>query len=597
MSLIKAENVTVELNGMKIIENAALHIRQGERIALIGSNGIGKTTFLLAILGRLPIAKGTISRELSAEEIGLMLDDDHPFEGTVMDFMREGNETCSRLKERIEQLNTQWTERSGDELFIEEYNDLLQQYSDVNGYDWELSIERILKELKVSEDLWGNLYSSLSGGQKTRVKLARLMVLRPKLLILDEPTNHLDVESVEWLAGWLNEYRGTVLFISHEREFIDKTATAVYELTETGTHRYDGGYSAYRTLKDEEIKTAQSLYQKQQQERKKLIEIIQQYKQYYQKASGAASVRDPYAQKQAGRQAAQVKAKEKALEKLDQARIEKPREKKKIEAGFESESFDGKQMAAFKDVTFSYNESPLFENIHLYIHRGERIAVTGRNGSGKTTLLKLLSGRLVPDKGIIILNPQLKIGYFMQELEGLSKENTILEEILGIKEMTQEEARTILACFLFRRDDVFKKIESLSMGEKCRVAFVKLYFSDANLLVLDEPTNYLDIHAREQIEEALMGYHGSVVMVSHDPYLLRKVSNRVLHINQGNLQDFTGGYKEWEKYEKRDAREQERTNEKILLELKLAELLSDEEENLEAVLAVKRQLVQLNKLR
>ncbi|WP_409291633.1 ATP-binding cassette domain-containing protein [Peribacillus sp. SCS-37] len=253
-------------------------------------------------------------------------------------------------------------------------------------------------------------------------------------------------------------------------------------------------------------------------------------------------------------------------------------------------------MAALEGVSFSYNEeTPLYENVNLSISRGERIAVIGPNGSGKTTLLKLLTGKLSPDRGVVKRNPQLKTGYFMQELEELGLENTILQEILQIKEITEEDARTILACFLFRRDDVFKKIKDLSMGEKCRVAFVKLYFSDSNLLILDEPANYLDISAREQIETALLSYDGSVVIVSHDPYMLRKVSTRVISITPGKMLDFKGTYPEWESYEARDSGAQAAVNQRLQLEMKLGALLNGETADLDQIKSIREKIDELKK--
>jgi len=243
-----------------------------------------------------------------------------------------------------------------------------------------------------------------------------------------------------------------------------------------------------------------------------------------------------------------------------------------------------------KNVSFSYNAKPFFQHLELEISRGDRLAVVGKNGSGKTTLLKLLTGAILPVEGEVRRNPQLKIGYFMQELDQLNMENTILDELLELDHLTQEEARTILACFLFRREDVFKKIKDLSMGEKCRVAFVKLYFSDANLLVLNEPTNYLDISTREQMEEALTVYPGSVVIVSHDPYLLRKVANRVMEIESGNISHYKGSYVDWEESHKLTPEKQGIENEISLLEMELVELYGQEEANLDKIKEIKRKL-------
>lgn len=272
-----------------------------------------------------------------------------------------------------------------------------------------------------------------------------------------------------------------------------------------------------------------------------------------------------------------LKAKEKALERLENNRIEKPVESKKLNYSIDAEEFSSRTMLALTDVSFSYcSELPLFDQLSLIVKRGDRIAIIGRNGTGKTTLLKLLTGKLEPCNGEVKRNPQLKIGYFMQELEGLNGEETILEQVLSLPNMTQTEARTILACFLFHREDVFKKVKDLSMGEKCRVAFVKLYFSQANLLVFDEPTNYLDIETRERIEEALAMYPGAVIMVSHDSFLLRKVANRVIALGDGETVDYPGTYDEWTNTAPASNDLQKLNNEKSILELQLTNLIAEE---------------------
>ncbi|WP_409294984.1 ribosomal protection-like ABC-F family protein [Peribacillus sp. SCS-26] len=594
MRLLAANQLTVELNGIIILKNISLEIEEGDRTALLGENGAGKTTLLKALHGKIPITEGSISWGVKKEEIGWMMDEEADGSLNVLQYIQKGQPRLSSLKEKLDECQKVWQEHQHSQEFVEGYTNMLQSYTEMGGYEWELDIERALKEVGIPEGLWKESFNRLSGGQKTRVKLADLTVKKPKLLILDEPTNHLDSASVDWLADWLSSYKGTVLFISHERDFIDRTASVTYELTKNGAKRYQGGYSRYKELRDEERKAHAALYEKQKQEKKKLLEIIQNYKQWYQKASNFASVRNPYAQKQAGRQAAKVKAKEKQLERLESRRVDKPQAARGIKAAFSSDAIDSKRIVALEGVSFSYNEgTPLYENMNLSISRGERIAVIGPNGAGKTTLLKLLTGKLSPDSGAVKRNPQLKTGYFMQELEELGLENTILQEILQIKEITEEDARTILACFLFRRDDVYKKIRDLSMGEKCRVAFVKLYFSDSNLLILDEPANYLDISAREQIETALLSYDGSVVIVSHDPYMLRKVSTRVISVTPGKVLDFKGTYPEWENHEARDSDGQAAVNQRLQLELKLGDLLNGETADLEQIKSIRKKIDEL----
>ena len=571
MFLLKAEDVSIEINANTLFEKASLEICEGERIALIGNNGVGKTTFIKGLMGVIPIAKGIIQSKLKANEVGWMdqvsIDDGQI---TTREFIEKENEKLYELKRKLKKYET-------ESNFADDYMENFQQYLDLNGYDWQAAIDKQLYKVGLPEQLWAQSFLTLSGGQKTRAKLARVMVKQPNLLILDEPTNHLDAESIDWLVHWISQYKGGVLFTSHEREFIDRVATVTYELTNKGTKKYEGGYSFYREQKQFEQKTLEAQYQKQETERKKLVEAVNQYRQWFEKAHAAASERDPFAKKKANKNMTRLKTKEKALERLENNRIEKPVESKKLNYSIDAEEFSSRTMLALTDVSFSYcSELPLFDQLSLIVKRGDRIAIIGRNGTGKTTLLKLLTGKLEPCNGEVKRNPQLKIGYFMQELEGLNGEETILEQVLSLPNMTQTEARTILACFLFHREDVFKKVKDLSMGEKCRVAFVKLYFSQANLLVFDEPTNYLDIETRERIEEALAMYPGAVIMVSHDSFLLRKVANRVIALGDGETVDYPGTYDEWANTAPASNDLQKLNNEKSILELQLTNLIAEE---------------------
>ncbi|MEC1373163.1 ABC-F type ribosomal protection protein [Heyndrickxia oleronia] len=571
MFLLKAEDVSIEINANTLFEKASLEICEGERIALIGNNGVGKTTFIKGLMGVIPITKGIIQSKLKANEVGWM--DQVPIDDgqiTMREFIEKENEKLYELKRKLKKYET-------ESNFAEDYMENFQQYLDLNGYDWQAAIDKQLYKVGLPEQLWAQSFLTLSGGQKTRAKLARVMVKQPKLLILDEPTNHLDAESIDWLVHWISQYKGAVLFTSHEREFIDRVATVTYELTNKGTKKYEGGYSFYREQKQFEQKTLEAQYQKQETERKKLAEAVNQYRQWFEKAHAAASERDPFAKKKANKNMTRLKAKEKALERLENNRVEKPVESKKLNYSIDAEEFSSRTMLALTDVSFSYSsELPLFDQLSLIVKRGDRIAIIGQNGTGKTTLLKLLTGKLEPCIGEVKRNPQLKIGYFMQELEGLNGEKTILEQILSLPNMTQTEARTILTCFLFHREDVFKKVKDLSMGEKCRVAFVKLYFSQANLLIFDEPTNYLDIETRERIEEALAMYPGAVIMVSHDSFLLRKVANRVIALGDGETVDYPGTYDEWTNTAPASNELQKLNNEKSILELQLTNLIAEE---------------------
>ncbi|WP_181294655.1 ribosomal protection-like ABC-F family protein [Heyndrickxia sporothermodurans] len=571
MFLLRAEDITIEINGNILFENASIEIGDGDRIALIGNNGVGKTTFIKSMLGKLPIKKGTVQLKVKENEVGWMdQESTETDERTTREFVEMENQHLLDLKKKLKRAEDQ-------NNYTDDYMEVFQQYIDGNGYDWEAAIERQLSKVGLEEGLWSQPFKNLSGGQKTRAKLAKVMINEPKLLILDEPTNHLDSDSIDWLVQWLSQFKGAVLFTSHERDFIDKVATITYELTSKGTRKYQGGYSFYHEQKQLEQKTLELQYQKQETERKKLAEAVSQYRQWFDKAHAAASERDPFAKKKANKNMTRLKAKEKALERLENNRIEKPAETKNINYRIDTEEFSSRTMLALSDVSFSYSsEKSLFNQLSLEINRGDRIAVVGKNGIGKTTLLKLLTGKLEPSYGKITKNPQLSIGYFMQELESLDYEETILEQVLSLPNMTQTEARTILACFLFRREDVFKKVKDLSMGEKCRVAFVKLYFSHANLLVFDEPTNYLDIETRERIEDALVMYPGAVIMVSHDSFLLRKVANRIISLEDGDVFDYPGTYDEWIENTHMSSELQKIKNERSILELQLANLIAEE---------------------
>ncbi|MCP8969212.1 ribosomal protection-like ABC-F family protein [Ectobacillus ponti] len=577
MLVLQAEQVSVEMGARLVFENAAIEVHQGERIALVGRNGAGKTTLLKVLLGQQPVSKGIVRRHIVKEEIGFM-DQSSLAEGvTAREFVEREKQALFRLKRQLREAERLMADGAADEALLSSYASDLAQYMEEGGYGWEAAVERQLQQIGLSPEVWSVPFQSLSGGQKTRVKLAAVMLHQPKLLLLDEPTNHMDSETMDWLANWLCGFRGAVLFVSHDRAFIDRVAGIVFELSPGGTKRYDGGYSDYRRQKEHERKTQEAAYEKREQERKKLQEVVSGYKQWLDKAQRNASERDPVAKKKAARHAKQIKSKEKALERLEQSRVPKPEEGARLKLQLEGGAFWTKTMAALSRVHFSYEGGrELFHNISFQVERGDRLAVVGPNGTGKTTLLKLITGHLRPTAGDVAAHPHMRVGYFMQEVESLQPDETILEQVLGLADMKESDARTILACFLFRGDAVFKRIRNLSMGEKCRVAFVKLYFSHANLLVLDEPTNYLDIETRETIEEALSVYPGAVVLVSHDPYLLRKTANKVISLTGGRFFYYPGTYAEWEGHEQLSDELQALQNEHSRLALHFTNQLSAE---------------------
>jgi ATPase subunit of ABC transporter with duplicated ATPase domains len=503
-------------------------------------------------------------------------------------------------------LDHQGTLGQNIEALLERYNWLYEQYLQVGGYEWEGKVEQCLKQVHLNKETWFLSFKELSGGQKTRAQLARLLVQDPKLLILDEPTNHLDGETLEWLETWLSQYPGTILFTSHDRDFIDKVASITYEITLTGTKKYKGGYTEYRQQRNLEERTQLAQYEKQKRERNDLVEAIRRYKQWFQQAHNVVSTRDPFGKKKANKNMTRFKAKEASLERLESDRVERPKQDPQLKVSLEGNDFEAKTLLKMEHLSFSYGENKLFQELSVSVNRKDRLAIIGPNGVGKSTLLRLITRQLTPDQGKVTHHPQLKFGYFAQELENLSTSETILDSLLGIPGMTQDYARLLLACFLFRKEDVFKRIGELSMGEKCRVAFVKLYFSEANLLVLDEPTNYLDIPTREKIEEALMEFQGALIIVSHDRYLLRKLTSRILSLESSSQPvQFSGSYNEYLDHAKEEmgisSTDIEKKNQIRQLELQLVQYMAMEESedpmererNIQAIKRIRFMLEQL----
>ncbi|MFD0616819.1 ribosomal protection-like ABC-F family protein [Paenibacillus sp. GCM10027629] len=555
-TLLKVNQASKEYNGKVIFEQVNLEIVEGEHVALFGKNGVGKTTLLQALLGRLELDGGTIQRMLPVTAWGT-LDQQLEIDSNVLtrDFVQQGMTEWYAAKLTMENLQSALQHGSDDhqheDIFVM-YEAAYTSFESLGGYEFEVHIDTCMQRVGLHISVWNQPYTDLSGGQKTKAQLARILVSNPRFLLLDEPTNHLDSETLEWLEEWVSSYKGTILMVSHDRTFLDRTATAILELTPQGCTRYAGGYSDYRRQKDIELQTQAALYKKQEQEKEALLECIRRYQQWFNTAERRAgtqtevAITKSYYKARAMKNITRYHAKEKELERLEQNRVEKPKDDSKIHVQFEADSLVSNTLIRMEEVAFAYPDSEaIFTNLKLQVERADRIAVMGANGAGKSTLLKVMIGELLPTEGSVKHHPQLKIGYFSQELENLEEEMTILDSLLVLPNMTQTYARTILGCFLFSRDDVFKHIKDLSMGERCRVAFIKLYFSDAHMLVLDEPTNYLDIATQEKIEEAFREYPGAIVIVSHDRYLIGQLANRICRLEAGEVQLFDGTYEEF----------------------------------------------------
>ncbi|SDX22577.1 ATPase components of ABC transporters with duplicated ATPase domains [Marininema mesophilum] len=580
MFTVKAEGLTKELHGVTVVKDVNLEVQTGEKVALIGANGVGKTTLLKILMGELTQDKGKIHRCLPLTFWGLLEQNPDVEEHcTLLQFVQAGSpERHLQLMElRVAESKLSTVAEGQLEEPLARYARCLEQYQASHGYEWEREVEQTLTRLGLLADLYQTPYIHLSGGQKTRAQLARVIVSQPKFLLLDEPTNHLDHETLDWLAKWLDQYKGSILLVSHDRWFIDQTVDVVVELTREGTRRYKGGYTNYRKERDRENREQEALHKKQVQEQKKLDEAIQRYRDWFHQAHAAAGERNPFYKKKANKHQSRFRAKEEALKRLEKEMKGAPVKDPRIRVNFSGRDFNARTLLRTKEMGFSYGREYIFEDVSLTLHRGERLGIVGVNGSGKTTLLRCLIGDLQPSKGEIHLHPELTVGYFAQELEGLDPRVTVLDSLLHLPGMTRAEAGNILASFLFRGGDVYRRIGELSMGEKSRVAFLHLYFSEADLIVLDEPTNYLDIPTRERIEDALVRYPGSLLLVSHDRRFIERVTNRTAIVENGSVEMVMGSYDEYLAYQREKENRHpdlEQDNRIRLLELELAQLVS-----------------------
>ncbi|SFS43092.1 ribosomal protection-like ABC-F family protein [Paenibacillus sp. 453mf] len=587
-TLIHMREISKDWNGKTLFGHVNMEVNESERIALFGRNGCGKTTLLNILTGSEQPTAGTLTVHLESEEIGFMRQDFKPEEHWSVKqiaFVESG--TWGALKMELQEAEEQLaSEPDSSPASLERYGEILEQYEAFGGYAREAELERMMTHLSIGEVLWDRPFSSLSGGQKTRLRLAALLTRKPRLLILDEPTNHLDHESMTWLEEWMLSYSGTLVFVSHDRTFLDRVATSICELTYEGTRKYPGGYEEYKEQKEREKREQAAKYRQQELAKKALEESIRKYQEWFKISHRNAGnvtesrIAASYYKARANKNISRYHAKQKQLERLEGERVERPREGPKVSVELKEGEFGARNFVQLRDVEYTYlgSQTPVFSGVDLAVERGKRIALQGMNGAGKTTLLKLITGELSPQKGEVNLHARTKIGYFSQELEGLQPEMTLLDSLLINPFMTQTEARTMLGNFLFSRDDVFKKIGDLSMGEKCRAAFIRLYFSGSNLLVLDEPTNYLDIDTREVMEEALLSYEGSLVFVSHDRTLVRKLANQLLQMGKHEpLRIFDGTVEEYEEHLVRKSEtpeEREEEDLRIQLQHRLNELLT-----------------------
>lgn len=525
--VLACQNISKAYGITEILNNINFHIEAKEKLAIVGINGAGKSTLLKIIMGEEEADEGqvVIGKDIS---VGYLAQhQDSYYDKTIFEELLSVKQDVIELQEQIRQLEQNMKNLEGTELetALERYTRMNHTFEQQDGYAFESQVTGILKGLGFEEADFNRPVSELSGGQKTRVSLGRLLLSRPDVILLDEPTNHLDLNSIAWLENYLKSYDGAVIIVSHDRYFLDKIVTRVLELENTKSTIYHGNYSYYATKREEVRLSKYRAYMNQQAEIKHQEAVITKLKQF----NREKSIR-------------RAESREKMLDKLE--RLEKPQQvNDEMRLTLTPDIESGNDVLYIEGLSKSFGEHTLFTNIGMDIKRGERVALIGNNGTGKTTILKIINQLLPKDSGKIILGAQVHIGYYDQEHQVLHPDKTIFDELHDTyPDMTNTRIRNVLAAFLFTGEEVFKEIRDLSGGERGRVSLAKLMLSNANFLILDEPTNHLDITSKEILENALKNYTGTILYVSHDRYFINQTATRILDLHDGGITSYIGNY-------------------------------------------------------
>lgn len=504
----------------QVFSNVSFEIKEGDRIALVGPNGAGKSTLLKCILGIEELDEGQVVMSPVAS-IGYLQQDVNLGDASLAEEIETAWEDVHALENKLQELTTYLESHEASESDLQRLDYLQNRLEWLGGYDYEQKTKRIVYGLGFTDEDLYKPANAFSGGQKTRINLAKALVRSPDFLFLDEPTNHLDMEMLEWLEGYLSSYRGGILIVSHDRYFMDRIVTGVVELDHHKATTYRGNYSRYVAQREERLKADTIAYEKQQEYIKKTEEYIDKYR--------------------AGIKSKMARGRQSQLNRLE--RLEAPETSHSLDFKFPPAAMSADKVLVLDHVSIGYKtDDPIIDDVSVVVRRGESVALIGPNGAGKSTMVKAIVGELFPTEGHIDIGNRVQVGYFSQEHEELHDRWQVVDEIINNYNFTEEKARNVLGSFLFKGDDVFKLVGDLSGGERARLALLKLFLQGDNFLILDEPTNHLDVPTREIVERALQQFGGTCFIISHDRYFLDQVSTRTLVLENKGLTEYLGNY-------------------------------------------------------
>ena len=540
MILLSLQGVKKSFGTNEVLRDASLVLQDGQRMGLVGVNGCGKSTLMKIIAGLESSDGGSITMQKGLK-LGYLAQQGEVGEGrTVLEELESVFEPVVAMEKQLRALEQQMADVGHDETLLHrlgsQYDQLTRDFERANGYGWRSTVQGVLAGLGFRREQQGQLASLLSGGERTRLCLGRMLLTEPDLLLLDEPTNHLDLKSIAWLENYLRTYKGAVLLISHDRYFMDHVCDRMCELLLGATECYDGNYTAYMAQRAERFEIRMKAYELQQKEIARQEAIIARYRQFNREKSIKLA-----------------ESREKRLEKIE--RLEKPQDESAIRFRFDIRRRTGEDVMMVDDLSKGYDGRTLFQHVKMHLRAGDRVALIGDNGVGKSTLFKCLIGEERPDSGTVRLGSGVDIGYYDQHQAHLHPEKTVLDEVWDdFRRLDQTEVRGALGLFLFTGDDVLMPVSTLSGGEKGRVALTKLMLRKDNVLLLDEPTNHLDMDSREVLENALADFPGTILAISHDRYFINRFATRVCVLEEGGIREYLGNYDD---YFEKISREQE----------------------------------------